>query len=478
MPSRFRSARGRLRFRLPPAWRATFRDPRARSSVLRTVGLTPGSVPLVTNEIHGHPLVATIEAVTIWSVNAYCQTKSLKLTSNLVTRALDGLFVLDLGQIYNGSYCGVLLSYLGAEVVKVESPAGDPTRWRVVGRETHPFVMLNSNKKGVRLDLKTERGKDLFLRLVERADVLVENFAPGTMQRLGLGYPELERVNPRLVYASGKGYGSTGPHRDYPAMDLTIQAMTAVMATTGFDGHPPVKAGIAPADFMGGVHLAASVLAALYQRERTGRGQLVEVSMQDALLPSLTSALGGYFESGGTLPEQTGNRHNGLSVCPYNVYPAKDGWIAILCMTDRHWQALCRLMGRADLADDPELATTPGRCAQMDMIDEVVGDWTRPQTKADLFQLVTGAHIPAAPLVHLTELVADPHLRERGMLRDVDHPTMGRVTVYGNPLRLGDSEPVEPRAAPLHGEHTDEVLREHLGLPDEELRRLHEEGVI
>ena len=395
-----------------------------------------------------------------------------------MARALDGILVLDLGQIYNGSYCGLLLSYLGAEVVKVESPSGDPTRWRVKGRESQPFMMLNSNKKGVRLDLKTDRGKDLFLRLVERADVVVENFAPGTMQRLGLGYPVLSEVNPRLVVASGKGFGSSGPHRDYPAMDLTIQAMTAVMTTTGFAGQPPVKAGIAPADFMGGVHLLSSVLAALYQRERTGRGQLVEVSMQEALLPALTSALGGYFESNGTLPEQTGNRHNGLSVCPYNVYPASDGWVAILCMTDRHWRALCGLMERDDLRDDPTLATTPGRCASMDMIDEAVGDWTRHQAKADLFERITAAHIPAAPLTRLSELVADPHLRERGMLREVEHPTMGTVTVFGNPLRLAASDPVETRPAPLHGEHTDLVLKEHLGLGADELSQLRDEGVI
>lgn len=395
-----------------------------------------------------------------------------------MTRALEGLLVLDLGQIYNGPYCGMLLAHLGAEVVKVESPGGDPTRWRAAGQESYPFLMLNGNKHGLRLDLKSPDGRGLFLRLAERADVVLENFGPGVIDRLGLGHDALSEVNPRIILASGKGFGNDGPYRDYPAMDITIQAMTGVMEINGFPENPPVKAGIAAADFAGGTHLLAAILAALYQRERTGRGQHVEVSMQDALLPTLTSNLGGYYSSGGTLPERTGNRHGGLSVCPYNVYPAADGWVSILCVTDRHWERFCGVMDRPDLWARTELHTTVGRAANMDEIDEQVGAWTAERGKDEVFRLLKEAGIPAAPLLRLAEVADDPHLRHRGMLRDVAHPTMGTVTTFGTPLRLAESEPVASTPAPLHGQHSRDVLRRHLDLTDAELDRLAADQVI
>ncbi|HEY3685326.1 MAG TPA: CoA transferase [Streptosporangiaceae bacterium] len=395
-----------------------------------------------------------------------------------MTRALDGLLVLDLGQIYNGPYCGMLLAHLGAEVIKVESPAGDPTRWRAAGEESYPFLMLNGNKHGLRLNLKDEAGRALFLRLAERADVVVENFGPGVIERLGLGHAALSEVNPRIILASGKGFGNDGPYRDYPAMDITIQAMTGVMEINGFPDSPPVKAGIAPADFAGGTHLLAAILAALYQRERTGQGQHVEVSMQDALLPTLTSNLGGYYSSGGTLPERTGNRHGGLSVCPYNVYPTADGWVSVLCVTDRHWERFCAVMDRPDLWERTELRTTVGRSAHMDEVDGIVGEWTARLPKAEAFRLLREAGIPAAPLLRLAEVAHDPHIRHRGMLRDVEHPTMGTVTTFGTPLRMSRSEPVASTAAPLHGQHSRDVLRRHLDLTDAELDRLAADQVI
>jgi CoA:oxalate CoA-transferase len=395
-----------------------------------------------------------------------------------MARALDGVLILDLGQIYNAPYCGMLLAHLGAEVIKVESPLGDPTRWRAAGEESYPFLMLNGNKKGLQLDLKNPAGRELFLRLVARADVVLENFSPGAMDRLGLGYKVLAEVNPRIIFASSKGFGNDGPYRDYPAMDITVQAMTGVMEINGFPENPPVKAGIAAADFSGGIHLLAAVLAALYQRERTGVGQRVEVSMQDALLPTLTSNLGGYFSSGGSLPERTGNKHGGLAVCPYNVYRTADGWISILCVTDRHWQQLCRLMDRPDLAARAELTTTVGRCEHMDEVDAMVEAWTATLGKDDSFRLLREAGIPSAPLLHLHEVAHDEHLQHRGMLRSVRHPTMGDIRVFGTPLRLSASEPVASTPAPLHGQHSREVLRRHLELTDQELAALAEGGVI
>jgi crotonobetainyl-CoA:carnitine CoA-transferase CaiB-like acyl-CoA transferase len=246
---------------------------------------------------------------------------------------LDGLTVVDLGQIYNGPYCSFMLAMAGARVIKIEAKGGEHLRKRsVVGGAALPFAMLNSNKTFATLNLKSERGRELLRAMVARADVVVENFAPGAMDRLGLGYEALSQVNPRLVYGAGSGYGRSGPNRHYPAMDLTVQAMAGIMSVTGFPDRPPVKAGPALCDFFGGTHLYAGIMTALFERERTGRGRLVEVAMQEAVYASLASNLGLHYGSGGAAPERTGNRHGGLAESPYNVYPTQDGHIAIICV--------------------------------------------------------------------------------------------------------------------------------------------------
>src|SRR5215510_576801 len=238
-----------------------------------------------------------------------------------IRRPLDGMLVLDLGQIYNGPYCGLLLGFMGARVLKIESPEGDVVRRRKRNVEPYPLVMLNSNKESVVLDLKQPEGKALFLRLVRMADVVVENFAPGVMDRLGLGWPALHAENPRLVYASGSGFGLTGPYRDLPAMDVTIQAMSGIMNATGFPEASPVKAGPAVCDFLAGVHLFGGVVSALLHRERTGQGQLVEVAMLEAAVMALASALGAHMDGeSDRVGWRTGNRHPALAMAPYNVY--------------------------------------------------------------------------------------------------------------------------------------------------------------
>jgi formyl-CoA transferase len=392
--------------------------------------------------------------------------------------ALDGTVVLDLGQIYNGPYCGLLLAHLGARVIKVEPLTGEQLRIRIREREAHEFYMLNSNKQSVCLDLKSQKGRELFCELVRHADVLIENYTPGVMDRLGVGYETLRDTNPRLVYATGKGYGLSGPYADYPAMDLTIQAMGGVMSTTGFPDGPPVKCGPAIADFMGGVHLAAGILAALLQRERTGRGQLVEVSMHDAIYPTLASALGGLYNSARELPERTGNRHSGLAIAPYNVYAASDGHVAILCISDIHWTRLCALMGREELVTDERFTGRGERMRNFADVDEIVESWTSTQPKWELVDTLLRGGVPCAPVLSLREVADDRHLIERGMIRDVQHPVAGLVRVPGNPLRLSDSplERVDP--APTLGQHTDEVLEGLAGLDAAARRDLRDEGII
>lgn len=386
--------------------------------------------------------------------------------------------VLELGQIYNVPYCALLLAHLGADVIKVEPPDGEPARHRAGGQDATPFVMLNSGKRSVCLNLKTEQGRDLLLALVGHADVLIENYRAGVLERLGLGYNVLHEANPRLIVASGRGFSSKGPYKDLAAMDLTVQAMTGVMSATGFPDQPPVKAGPAIADFLGGVHLLSAILAALLQRNQTGRGQHVEVAMQDAMLPPLTSNLSALLDYAGTLPERTGNRHGGLALCPYNTYSARDGWVAIFCATDRQWLSLCDVLQRPDLKADPALQTNPGRARHMAEVDAVVTEWTSARNRVECLAILGEAGIPAAPVKSLREVLDDEQIAASGMLRTVQHPRRGEMRVFASPLHLEDSPQPDLAPAPGLGEHTREVLRHKLGLSNDELEQLQLDGAI
>jgi len=397
----------------------------------------------------------------------------------MTTRALDGITVLDLSQVYNGPYCTLLLAQLGAEIIKVEPFGGEPVRWRVVGeQQTAAFGLLNGGKKSLRLNLKKPRGRDLFLDLVAQADVVVENFSPGALQRLGLGWDVLSDVNERIILASGRGYAANTAQAEQRAMDLTIQAVSGVMATTGQPDLPPTKAGPAVADFFGGTHLFGAVVAALFQRTVTGRGQHVEVAMQDSVIPSLTSSIAGYLDNDGTLPERTGNRHGGMAVSPYNVYPSADGWVAILCMTDHHWRTLCGLMGRVDLAEAPELASPPGRVAQMEKLDEIVSLWTGERTRDAIVQDLQAAGVPCAPVLSLADVMAGPMVGSDAMIKPVTGADGRPSYVFGSPLRLAGSSPPPATSAPALGADTDDVLTGRLGLAADQIRELHDDDVV
>ena len=376
--------------------------------------------------------------------------------------AFNGIRVLELGQIYNGPYCGLLLAQLGADVIKIEPPGGEQLRFRSHQPvESHEFVMLNSNKRSVVLDLKSDAGRQALLDLVATADVLIENFAPGTMERLQLAPERLLEHNPRLIVARGKGYGSTGPYAHMSAMDITVQAMSGGASVTGDPDGPPTKSGAAFVDFSGGIHLFGAISAALFQRERTGVGQTVEVSMHDTIYPMLASSLGGlHNDPNRQLPERTGNRHSGMAVTPYNIYPASDGWLAIICISERHWHGVATALGRPELIDDPRFRTEKERVANIDAVDEEVASATRIRTRAELVTDLQAAGVPCAPVKSIREVDTDEHLIQRGMITYVEHPNRGRVPVPGCALRLSDS-PVGPlRAAQLLGQSTDEVLAE------------------
>jgi len=317
------------------------------------------------------------------------------------SRPLSDVTVIDFGQIFQGPYASLLLAKAGAFVIKIEPPRGEPGRRRAEpGKSaTLPFAMLNQNKHAVTLNLKHERGRALLEEMVRRSDVLLENFSPGTMDDLGIGWSRLHEINPRLIYATGTGFGISGPDRDNLAMDMTIQAASGIMSVTGFPDGPPVKAGPTLVDFMGGIHLYAGIVTALYDRDRSGVSRLVEVAMQEAVYPTLAASYDYYYRTG-KIPPRTGNRQSGLNSAPYNVFPTADGHVAIHIVTEAHWQNLLKAMGREDLADDPRFATNAARVAHMDETDALVEGWTRTLGKMQVFARTKAYRIPMRAGAH------------------------------------------------------------------------------
>lgn len=392
---------------------------------------------------------------------------------------LEGVTVLDLGQIYNGPYASFLMAMGGARVIKIEPPEGEKMRRRgAVGGAMLPFAMLNSNKEFVTLNLKSAKGRELFLEMVRKADVLVENFAPGVMDRLGVGPSATMAQNPRLIYAAGSGYGSSGPYKDLLAMDLTVQAMSGVMASTGFPDRPPVKAGLALCDFFGGIHLYAAAITALFDVQRTGVGRFVEVSMLEAVYPSLSSTLGLYHGLGNQNPPRTGNRHGGMAESPYNVYPAADGWLALICVSDAHFAALASAMDRSDLARDSRFSSLKSRVAHMDELDAEISAWSRQRTKAELSEILGVHRVPCAPVREINEVVNDPHMHQRGTLKRIDHPDMGEVVLPTGPLRYGEAGPSELVPSKGIGEDNAAVYCGWLGLSQGDFEELVAEGAV
>ena len=390
---------------------------------------------------------------------------------------LAGITVLDFGQVYQGPYATMLMAKAGADVIKIEPPDGEPLRRRAPpGKSTtFPIAMLNGNKRAVTLNLKDERGRALLFRMVEKGDVLLENFAPGVMDRLGVGWSVVSQINPRLVYASGSGYGLSGPDRDNLAMDLTIQAVSGLIATTGFPDGPPVKAGPAVVDFLSGIHLYAATVTALFERERTGRGRLVEVAMEEAAYATLTSPLQAYFETG-KVPPRTGNSSHGRA--PLGVYPTTDGYVALNVAVEQHWLNLLKAMGREELRDDPRFRTNADRVAHMAETDAAIAAWTSTLGKMEVFAIAKRLRIPLAPVREVDEVMHDRHMHERGMLERIEHDEIGAVVVPNSPLRFHGADRVAATPSPKLGQHNAEIYGGWLGLSDGEIAGLHAAGVI
>ncbi len=391
---------------------------------------------------------------------------------------LSGLRVLDLTRVLAGPYCTMVLADLGAEVIKVEIPGrGDDARHfgPFVGPESAYFMSLNRNKKSVTLNLKHGRGREVFLKLVRRADVLVENFRPGTMDKLGLGYERLSAENPRLVYAAISGFGHTGPYRAKPAYDIVVQGMGGIMSITGHPGGPPTRVGASIGDITAGLFGAVGILAALRERERTGRGRFVDVAMLDCQVAILENAIARY-EVSGEVPGRIGNRHP--SITPFTSVEASDGYLIIAVGNDALWEKFCRLVGLEDLLADPRFRTNQDRTEHWEELEPILAAIFRARTVEEWLSALEEAGIPCGPINTIDRVVSDPQVQARGMIVAVDHPDAGPVKMAASPVKLAPAPPSRYRPSPRLGEHTREVLTALAGLTEEDLAELERQGVV
>jgi crotonobetainyl-CoA:carnitine CoA-transferase CaiB-like acyl-CoA transferase len=390
--------------------------------------------------------------------------------------ALDGLRVLDVTQVMAGPFCAMLLADLGADVIKVEPPSGDSTRQMpgAVAGDSPSFNAVNRGKRSVVLNLKTSGGRDAFVRLARSTDIVIENYRPGVMAALGLDYPTLSALNPRVIYASISGYGQTGPSRDKGGFDLIAQGVAGIMSVTGEAGGAPVKAGVPLTDLGAGLFAAVGILAALEARHRTGVGQHVDTSLVDAGVALSVWEATEYF-SGIGVPQALGSAHR--MNAPYQAIRCADGFITLGAANERLFRRLCDVLGHTEWTTMPEFADNASRVRNREALAARIESITVEQPRSHWLTLLEANDIPCGPINDYAQVFADPQVRAREMVVEVDHPTLGHLRTLGSPLKMSGTPPDVRRRAPLLGEHTDAVLRE-AGFSDEEVAAMREAGGI
>jgi len=398
--------------------------------------------------------------------------------------ALQGIKVLDLTQFEAGPSCTEALAWLGAEVVKIEEPnRGEPGRWGFTDRpeaDSHYFIYYNLNKRSVTLNLKSEEGKALLRRMIAKADVLIENMAPGTFARLGFDYPRLRELNPRLIFAQVKGFAPESPHANYLAFDMIAQAMGGTMGVNGHPDAAPIRPGPTIGDTGTGMLCAIGILAAIYQRVATGRGQHIQIAMRDAMLNYCRTPMSRQAARSDQLP-RGGNGVVGTA--PGGLYQCAPGGLDDLCYifcsrgNEDHWRRLVHAIGRADLLDDPRMVDGPTRAKNQAAVDAAITEWTSKRSKREVTEIIAGAGVPCGAVLTTLELINDPDLHARGIMQTINHPVRGPVTVAGWPLRMSETK-VPLKCAPIHGADSEAIYGEWLGASAAEVADLRRRKVI
>ena len=392
---------------------------------------------------------------------------------------LSGVRVLDLTRVVAGPYCSMFLGDLGAEVVKVEQPgAGDDTRgWGppFAGGESAYYLCINRNKQSLTLDLKSKRAVELLRDLVKAADVIIENFRPGTMERLGLGEKDLRELNPRLIYASLTGFGADGPMSDWPGYDLIVQAWGGLMSITGTPEGEPVKVGVAIIDLVAGLMLGKAVAAALFAREKIGVGQRIDTSLLEAEVASLIN-VGSNYLVGGKVPTRWGNAHP--NIVPYQNFQTADGYLVIGVASEVIWKRFCEAVGQRDLINDPRFADNSKRVENRSELIAILSKTFLQRRNDAWFKLLTDAEVPCAPVQTIDQVFQAPQVLQRDMLIEVDHPTAGKVRMAGIPVKFSVTPASVRMPPPLLGEHNDAILRTWLGMSAASIDELKKEKVI
>ncbi len=391
---------------------------------------------------------------------------------------LDGVMVLDLSRVLAGPYCGMLLADMGATVIKIEVPEkGDDARgnFPILNGESAYFMNLNRNKKGITLNLKSEKGKEIFKKLVAKSDIVIENYRPGVMERLGLGYDDLVMINPGIIYGSVSGFGHYGPYSQRAGYDIIGQAMSGLMYTTGWPGGPPTRTGTAIADVMAGVSCATGILAAYSNKLKTGKGEKIDVALVDSMVSALEIINIIYLCTGKT-PERIGNRYE--AIYPYDSFSAVDGDMVIGAGNDKLFGLLCGVMQMPELLEDERFTKNNSRVMHHAELKPIIEDWLKDKKAADVINQLLEAGIPCAPINSIEQVASDPHIAgAREMFVDIEHPKAGKLKMTGNHIKLKNNAISTFEPAPTLSQHTKEVFKDLLGMSDDEIESLGKEKV-